>query len=78
VGVLFRGPGWAEAPQYLPDGPTSAVQGFTLDRQLTVKGVEWQPAQDANCPPDKSISVCAERLAPAQMIYRITIDFLQA
>jgi hypothetical protein len=78
VGDLFRGQGWAEAPQYLADGPTGMVQGFTLDQQLVIVRVEWTPSNDATCPANQPLSACAESLAPAQMIYRITIDLVQA
>lgn len=63
--------GWKEDTQYAADGPTARGKGFRKGNNLALFLVEWEPATNANCPPDEPISSC--QLSPEQALYEITL-----
>jgi putative hemolysin len=68
--------GWQEDMQYAAGGPTGDVAGYRRADTLCLASAGWEPAPDADCPPDQPISAC--ELAPGQKLYTITLTCAQA
>ncbi len=67
--------GWEEDIQYAADGPTGTASGLRQANGLCLMRVNWNPAEDANCPADQPIAVCD--LAPEQKLYEIVLHCAQ-
>jgi hypothetical protein len=78
LAALLEEQGWTQDMQYVADSPTATVLGLRRVNDLAVVQVGWEPAPGVECPEDQPISVCAEELEPAQMIYTVVIDLVQA
>jgi hypothetical protein len=74
----FEGQGWTQDMQYVADSPTATILGLRRGDDLAVVQVGWEPAPGVECPEDQPISVCAEELEPAQMVYTVVIDLVQS
>lgn len=64
--------GWFEDPQYAADGPTGTAFAMREADRLALVEVGWQPAPEANCPPDRPIIECS--VAPEQQIFDIRLN----
>jgi len=64
--------GWTHDMYYDGGGPTGTMGGFRRDSGLILVLVGWEPAPEAECPPDQPIYAC--ELTPEQMLYTITLS----
>lgn len=74
--TMLTDAGWTEDMNYLADGPTGTATGLKNDGGLCLLSVNWEPSEDADCPPDQPISAC--QLEPEQKIYTILLNCAQA
>jgi len=73
--TLLTAEGWTEDMTYLADGPTGTATAFKSDGGLCLLSVNWEPSEDADCPPDQPISAC--QLEPEQKIYTVLLNCAQ-
>lgn len=66
--------GWTDEG-VLAGGPMGDVYSFAKGDQWLMASSTWQPAPDANCPPDQPISAC--ELEPEQKLYTLELIVAQ-
>jgi hypothetical protein len=69
---MLEGQGWYGDIMYVADGPAGTAAGFRKAKGLCLVSVNWEPSEDADCPPDQPISAC--QLAPEQQLYSIVLN----
>jgi hypothetical protein len=69
---ILEAKGWQEDVRYAADGPTGTATGFRKANALCLLSVNWEPSENADCPPDQPISAC--ELAPDQQLYSIILN----
>jgi hypothetical protein len=69
---MLTSKGWQEDIQYSGGGPNGMLGGFRKESGLCLLLVGWEPSEDADCPEDQPIGMCA--LTPDQQLYTITLD----
>jgi hypothetical protein len=72
---ILEGQGWYGDMMYVADGPAGTAAGFRKANGLCLLSVNWEPSEDADCPPDQPISAC--QLAPEQQLYSIVLNCAQ-
>ena len=67
--------GWTEDESTLADGPTGTASSYFKATTVAAVNVNWEPAEEANCPTDQPISACD--VEPSQQNFTITIELVK-
>jgi hypothetical protein len=65
--------GWVEDTRYGAGGATGIQTGIRKDATLCLIGYSREPIDRALCSADEPISMCFDKLAPEQIIYKLTL-----
>ncbi len=72
---VFEAEGWTEDEAAIADGPTGTATSYFKDTTVAAVNVNWEPADEANCPTDQPISECD--IEPSQQNFTISIELVQ-
>ncbi len=75
VRALMSSQGWQEDGQYTSHGPISSATAFRRGAVLCLFSAMWQPASDADCPPERPLALCT--LPPEKKTYTIMLHCAQ-
>jgi hypothetical protein len=64
--------GWIADPEYGAGAPNAVGAGLRSDGNLCMLVVRWQPADDADCPPDRPVEECD--LTPEQRLVHVELN----